>query len=121
MPHSWHTVPITSGRRASIQQKTGLSRSRSQHGLLEVGDGGLGAAVVMVGEELGAVVGEGGGGDGGDGGGGDGGGGEGGEGGGGQVPGQQLPRLVPPIPMVYDVPTVPTLTRGPHSPALLYT
>ena len=32
-----HTLRITSGRRASIQQKTGLSRSSSEHGLLEVG------------------------------------------------------------------------------------
>ena len=59
VPHSWHTLSANAGLCASIQQKTGLSRSRSQHGLLfEVGDGGLGAAVVMVGEELGAVVGE---------------------------------------------------------------
>ena len=35
--------------------------------------------------------------------------------------GQSLPRLVPLMPLKYDVPTEPTLTRGPHSPALLYT
>jgi hypothetical protein len=34
---------------------------------------------------------------------------------------QVSPRLVPLMPSVYDVPTEPTLTRGPHSPELLYT
>jgi hypothetical protein len=43
----------------------------------------------------------------------------GGDGGGGQLPGQQVPSAVPPV--SYDVPTLPTLTRSPHSPALLYT
>ena len=72
--------------------------------------------------------GEGGGGEGGDGevGGGDGnsGGGEGGDGGGeggGGGLGQEVPSAVPPMPPEYDVPAVPTLTRAPHSPALLYT
>ena len=36
----------------------------------------------------------------------------------GEAVGQSLPRLVPPMPPLYDVPTEPTLTRGPHSPAL---
>jgi hypothetical protein len=36
--------------------------------------------------------------------------------------GQSLPRLVPPMPPPeYDVPTEPTLTRGPHRPAMLFT
>ena len=45
------------------------------------------------------------------------GGGDGGDGGGGV--GHAELRLVPEV--EYDVPTEPTLTRGPHSPALLYT
>ena len=75
----------------------------------------------------------GGGGGGGDGGGGDGGGGDGGGGDGGGDGGglaQTVRRLVPPMPQlelespdaqVYDVPTEPTLTRSPHSPAFPYT
>jgi uncharacterized protein YwlG (UPF0340 family) len=44
----------------------------------------------------------------------------------GLVVGQAVPSAVPPRPsqlgkQEYDVPTVPTLTRSPHSPALLYT
>jgi hypothetical protein len=46
----------------------------------------------------------------------------------GLVVGQSEPSAVPPMPSiepsqvpVYDVPRVPTLTRAPHSPALLYT
>jgi hypothetical protein len=35
--------------------------------------------------------------------------------------GQSVPSAVPPMPLVYDVPLVPTLTRSPHSPALLDT
>ena len=35
--------------------------------------------------------------------------------------GQSVPRLVPPVPKEYDEPTEPTLTRGPHSPALPFT
>jgi hypothetical protein len=39
----------------------------------------------------------------------------------GDIVGQAVPSAVPPMPLVYDVPRVPTLTRSPHSPALLYT
>jgi hypothetical protein len=70
-----------------------------------LGDGGLGGGGDGLG---GGGLGEGEGGDGG------------GDGGGGRL-GQAVPRLVPPIPELYDVPTEPTLTRGPHSSALLYT
>jgi len=35
--------------------------------------------------------------------------------------GQSVPRLVSPVPKEYDKPTEPTLTRGPHSPALPFT
>ena len=57
---------------------------------------------------------------GGDGCGGEGGGGDGGDGGGdGGGGGQAESRLVSEV--TYDVPTEPTLTRGPHNPALLFT
>ena len=101
VPHSRHTLCANAGFFASIQQNTGFCRSSSQHGLVS---GKVGVAVAgLVGEEVGVAVG-----------------GLVGEEVGAMV-GQVLPRLVPPMPSVYDVPTEPTLTRGPHSPALLYT
>jgi hypothetical protein len=104
VPHSWHSRAIMAGNRLSRQQNMGFSRSVSQHGSgLVVGAAVVGAAVgAAVGETgVGATVGT-----------------------VGAAVGaavQAVPSAVPPMPSVYDVPMVPTLTRHPFSPALLNT
>jgi hypothetical protein len=90
VPHSWHKLAANAGLRASTQQKIALSRSSSQHGN-KVDASVVGATVVgeLVGAEVGASV------------------------------GQSVPRLVSTVPEDHPVvPTEPTLTRGPHIPAL---
>ena len=113
VPHSTQRSMKNRGLMRSKQQKMGFSRSVSQHGSglvvgaavvgaavgATVGETVVGAAVGEVGERVvGAAV--------------------------GAAVGQSVVSAVPTQPLLYPaggVPVLPTLTRGPHSPALVCT
>jgi hypothetical protein len=97
LPHSWHERAIKAGKRFSMQQNNGCSRSVSQHGCAVVGEAVVGERETVVGEAVGdTVVGE----------------------VVGVVVGQSVPRAVPVV--VYAAPVLRG-TTGPHSPALVWT